>query len=380
MAGHITPRGERTWQVRIFLGYDPETGKRLNHNKTVHGSKKDAQQYLNKVLREKDTSTFVEPTRQTVKAFLNQWLDTTAKARLRARTLDDYRGIANRYLIPALGTRPLGKLTPADIQALYTKMQEPKPDGMELSARTVRYAHAVLHTALEQAVRWRLLGHNPAKVVDLPRQARREMQALTPAEATRFLDAAKANRWHALWVLLVTTGLRPGEALGLKWDDLDGGTIQVQRVVVERTGKGWALEEPKTSRSRRTVSLPASTVRALHSHRAKQAEAKLAAGPEYEDRGLIFATSTGAPERQSNLFRRHFKPLLKAAGLPNVRMYDLRHTAATLLLAAGENPKIVSERLGHSTITLTMDTYSHVLPEMRQQTAERLEGMLFGTP
>lgn len=258
-------------------------------------------------------------------------------------------------------------------------MQEPKPDGMELSARTVRYAHAVLHTALEQAVRWRLLAHNPAKVVDLPRQVRREMQALTPAEASRFLDAAKADRWHALWVLLVTTGLRPGEALGLKWSDLDGGTIQVQRVVVERTGKGWALEEPKTSRSRRTVSLPASTVRALHSHRAKQAEAKLAAGPEHVDRGLIFATSTGAPERQSNLFRRHFKPLLKAAGLPNVRMYDLRHTAATLLLAAGENPKIVSERLGHSTITLTMDTYSHVLPEMRQQTAERLEGMLFGT-
>lgn len=398
MAGTIYPRGKNVFQVRIFLGYDPETGKRRNLCRTVHGTKKDAQTLLTKLLRDRDTGEIVEPSKLTVGAFLDRWIKDAATGRVRARTLDDYQAIIRRYLKPAFGGRRLDQLTALEIQSFYTKMQAPKPHGMALAPRTVRYAHAVLHSALKQAVRWRILASNAAEAVELPRQTRREMEALSPEQASRFLQAAKSypgdpevvekngsdpragreDRWYALWVLLVTGGLRPGEALGLKWTDLDGSSLRIQRTLVERTGKGWTLEEPKTNRSRRTVALPESTVRALQQHRAKQAKERLKAGDAWQANGLMFCTAIGTPERQSNIFRRHFKPLLRAAGLPDVRMYDLRHTAATLLLSAGENPKVVSERLGHSSITLTMDTYSHVLPDMQQRAAEKLEGMLFG--
>lgn len=373
MAGQLIQRGESTWVVRVYRGRD-DAGKRRYLNNTVRGTKKEAQRLLTKMLREHDTGELVEPSRQTVGKYLERWLDTAAKPRVRPRTLQDYRAIVRRYLRPALGDLRLHQLTPVQIQALYAEMLE-----RGLSARTVRYAHAVLRSALGQAVKWRLVSHNAATAVELPRQRRREMKALSPKQAGRFLAAAKEDRFAALWSVLVTSGLRPGEALALRWVDLDGERVRVCRALVKRAGLVTSFEEPKTGRSRRSVTLPASTVAALRAHRVKQAEEKLAAGPEYTDAELIFATQTGGPLSLPNLTRRHFKPLLEAAGLPPMRLYDLRHTAATLLLAAGEHPKIVSERLGHSTVTLTLDTYSHVLPEMQTATAEKLEGMLFGT-
>ena len=226
----------------------------------------------------------------------------------------------------------------------------------------------------------RMLYQNPASYVDLPRLKKTEMKALSPEEADRFLRAASENRWSTLFALAMTTGMRPGEYLALQWKDVDlkAGTVMVQRALVRRKDGGWEFAEPKTPRSRRTIPLPPSVVAALVEHKRKQAEERLAKGPEYKNQGLVFATSTGQPLDQINLSRRHFKPILKAAGLPDTfRMYGLRHTCATLLLAAGENPKVVSERLGHASITLTLDTYSHVLPSMQQGAADRLESILF---
>jgi integrase len=371
VAGFIVKRGERTWLVRIPLGRDA-SGKRLFHNETIKGNKKDAQRYLTLKQRELDTGTFVGASQQNFGAFLRQWLDTSAKPRVRDRTFSDYESLATRYLLPGLAHRKLSQITPAEIQSIYASMQ-----ARGLSARTVRYAHSVLHGTLEQAVKWQMLARNVAKLVDLPRQERREMRALTPDEAARLLAASDGTRYHPFWTLLLTSGLRPGEALGLKWGDIDGDRLRVQRALVRQDGKRWQLVDPKTARARRVVSLPTSTLRLLQAHRAQQLEDRLKAGAAWADNDLVFATRTGEPLDYRVVVRRHFKPLLKAAGLPLMRPYDLRHSCATLLLAAGENVKVVSERLGHASAALTLDVYSHVLPDMQQRAAERLESVLF---
>lgn len=371
MAGQIINRGKNTWLVRVYMGLDGN-GKRKYHNKTIHGTKKDAEKYLAGVLRDRDLGLFTEPSKQTLGAYLDQWLQEVAKPRLRPRTFTDYEALMNRYVRPALGGRRLDQLTAMDIQKLYNDMLE-----AGLSARTVRYVHAVLHSALDQALKWGMVARNVTDLVELPRQQKQEMRCLSPEEARRFLEAARGTRWETLFSLMLTTGLRPGEALGLKWADVDfeKGKLQVQRALV-RHGKGWTLEEPKTPRSRRTIPLPKSILQDLKAHRKRQLEEKLKVS-DYTDHGFVFAVSNGEPLMERNLVREYFKPLLEKAGLPNIRLYDLRHTCATLLLSAGENPKIVSERLGHASVTLTLDTYSHVLPDMQKSATEKLEGMLF---
>jgi len=205
------------------------------------------------------------------------------------------------------------------------------------------------------------------------------MRVLSPEETVQFIDAIAHSRFKALFSLLVTTGMRPGEALGLKWRDIDleGGRVTVNRTLTW-VGENWSLDEPKTARSRRTIPIPPSISKDLEEHRKKQTVEKLKAKEgEYKDYELVFASQTGSPLDQHNILNRYFRPVLEKAGLPYIRLYDLRHTCATLLLSAGENPKIVSERLGHASITLTMDTYSHVLPDMQKAATEKLETMLF---
>jgi integrase len=357
--------------VRIPLGRDA-SGTRKYHNTTITGTKKDAQRHLTKTLREMDTNTFVDASPVTLATFLVQWLETAAKPRVREKTLIDYRRLATSYLIPELGHRKLSQLTANEIQAVYASLQADKG----LSPRSIRYAHSVLHGALEQAVRWNMLAKNVAKLVNLPRQSRKEMQALSASEATTFLAASKGTRWDAFWVLLLTTGLRPGEALALKWSDIESGKIRVQRTLT-RVGKSWSFVEPKTSRARRVVTLPKSAMESLSSHRLRQVEDRLQAGSHWANLDLIFASRKGEPLDYKMVARRHFKPLIAATNLPRIRPYDLRHTCATLLLGAGENVKVVSERLGHASASLTLDVYSHVLPDMQQQAAERLEKILF---
>jgi integrase len=376
MAGQIIPRGERTWVVRVFLGRDSQTGKRRYHNKTIRGNKKDAQKYLNGKLREIDLGTFIEPSAVTVSEYLDQWLQAAAKPRVRERTYTWYIDLLKWYVRPTLGDKKLSSVRPLDVQALYSSLQE-----KGLSAKTIRHVHTTLSTAFTQAVRWRLLVQNPALMVKPPRQVRKEMQALSPEEAARFLAAASQDKWAVLFALALTTGMRPEEYLGLQWKDVEveKGTVTVQRTLIwRRKGGGWYFSEPKTSRSRRTIPLPASIVQSIREHRRRQAEQRLKAGPKYQNNDLVFATAEGSPLMPRNLLSRHFKPTLKRAELPkSIRLYDLRHSCATLLLAAGENPKVVSERLGHSGIAMTLDVYSHVLPSMQQAAAEKLEKMLF---
>lgn len=376
MAGQVIKRGDDTWLVRIFTGRDDQ-GKRRYLNKTIKGKKKDAEVYLSKTVTAISTGTFVEPSLLSVNSYLAKWFETAARPRVTEHTFEDYKRLIERYVKPSpLGAVRLSDLRPLDIQQLYADMQ-----GRCLSARTVRYVHSILNSAFKQAVRWGMLSRNPAGLVELPKMIRKEMCALSPDEAAKFLEAAAEDRWGFLFSFALVTGMRPEEYLGLQWKDVDieHGTVTVRRALIWRAkGGGWYFGEPKTTRSRRSIPLPATTMRALVEHRRKQAEERLKAGPGYQQHDLVFATPAGGPLASHNLKRRHFRPILKRAKLPQTfRLYDLRHSCATLLLAAGEHPKVVSERLGHASVTLTLDTYSHVLPTMQEAASQKLEKMLF---
>lgn len=374
-SGQIVARGENKWLVRVHTGRNEITGKRKYFNKTIRGTKKDAQKFLNSKLREIDLGVFIEPATESLDAYLDKWLESAAKPKLSERSFNDYEALLKRYVRERLGSLRLVNLRPLDIQALYSKMQE-----QGLSARVIRYTHAVLSSALKQAVHWGMLTRNPAQLAQLPKQKRREMHALSAVEVACFLDVLQGTRYAVLFAFAITTGMRPEEYFALQWKDVDleKGVATVRRALIRKKGGGWYFTEPKTPQSRRSIPLPASMAAQIKAHRRAQAEERLKAGSAYQNNELVFATEWGTPLDLSNLTNNHFKPALKRAGLPkSVRLYDLRHTCATLLLLAGENPKVVSERLGHASVTLTLDTYSHVLPDMQRGAAEKLEKLIF---
>ena len=375
MPGQTIRRGRDKWLVRIFLGRDPATGKRRYHNQTIHGSKKDAERYSIAKHRERDQGTFVEPARMSLDAYLDQWLEDAVRPRVRPRTLQDYRRFLNHHVRPALGAKRLDRITPLDIQRLYTRI------GQEVSAHAVVHTHRPLRAALEQAVAWGMLARNPAGRVSVPQEPRGEICVLSPQEVARFQAVAARHSRGFVLTFSLATGMRPGEVQALQWKDcdLDAGTVAVRRTLVHLKGGAWQFGEPKTRLSRRTIPLPRSVTRELVTHRVAQAAHRLRLGSAYQDHDLVFANETGGPLDGQNLAYRTLKPILKAAGLPSqFRWYDCRHCCATLLLAAGENPKVVSERLGHATVAFTLDRYAHVLPGMQEKAASKLEHILFG--
>jgi integrase len=309
----------------------------------------------------------------TVSEYLTRWLEDSAKGDLGHRAYHNYKLQIRRHISPAFGRIKLSKLTAAHIQSLYAAKLR---DGLKPSS--VRYIHAVLHRALEQAVRFNLIPFNPASKVVPPKVRQEEITPLDAEQARRFLYAARGDRFEALYVLSLTTGLRMGEALGLRWSDidLDAKTLRVSRQLQRvRDGGGLVFGEPKNA-SRRTVDLPQRAVEALRSHRKKQMEEQLRAGSEWQDYGLVFASGKGTPLDAQNIVNRHFKPLLKRTGLPNIRWHDLRHTYATLLLARGVHPTYAQKSLGHASVQLTLDRYSHWMPSMGRNTAEGIDEAL----
>jgi integrase len=378
-AGQIIPRGEDTWLVRVFMGRDGQ-GKRRYLNKTIRGKKKDAQDYLSKTLVDISSGTFVEPSPLTVKEYLDKWLETAARPRVSRRTADGYAGLLKRYIHAPLGSKRLDDLRALDIQKVYGEMQ-----ARGLSARVVRHTHSSLHNALKQAVKWGMIARNPSDLVELPKVPHKERRVLLPDEAQEFLRAANEMRHGLIFEFALISGMRPEEYLAVKWADLDfeRGTVQVRRALV-RHKNSWSFEEPKTKKSRRTITLPAPLLKKLATHKRTQNEGRLKIGGEWQALDLVFCSEFGTPHSIPNLTYRYFHPILKKAGLMSedrtetrIRLYDLRHSCATLLLIADENPKVVSERLGHSTVVLTLDTYSHVLPTMQEKATAKLEKLLY---
>ncbi len=272
-----------------------------------------------------------------------------------------------------LGRVQLTKLTPQHLQRLYAARL-----AAGVSAQSVVHLHRMLHRALSQALKWGLVGRNVAALVDPPRVERPEFEPLTAQEAGRLLDVANGDRLEALYVLALTTGLRRGELLGLRWQDvdLDARVLHVRRSLqIDENGK-WRSGDPKTKRSRRPVLLVDMAVDALKRHRHRQDQEKDTAGELWKDPKLVFANTVGGPIWGEDLLKRCFYPILERAGIRRIRFHDLRHSTATLLLACGIHPKIVSEILGHSRISITLDLYTHVSEDMQREAVDRLQELL----
>ncbi len=294
----------------------------------------------------------------------SRWLSDSVKGTVRGSTYERHEGIIRTHLGPTLGRVKLKSLTPTHVRGLHRE----KLDA-GLAPATVRKIHSTLHKALSQAVSDGLLPRNAADV-KAPRPTPEEMRPLSSQEARAFLKAASeaGDRFEPLYVLAISTGLRRGELLGLRWEDadLERGTLRVGRALVREGGR-HRPGETKTKRARRQIRLTSQAMSALKTHRKKQLKERMKFASLYQDYGLIFATGVGTPLNPENMVKRSFKPLLKRAGLPEIRFHDLRHTCATLLLGRGVHPKLVQELLGHATIAMTLDNYSHYLPSMGDQ-------------
>jgi len=374
MTGQLIKRSENTWLVRIFLGRDAD-GKRKYFNKTIHGTKKDAQKYLTAKTREKDLGIFVEPASIYLGDFLDRWLQEVAKNKLRARTFDNYESLLNCHVRKILGAKKLSDIQAYEVQKLYNDMKK-----ANYSPKTIRHVHNVLSPAFKQAIKWKMLIQNPCDLCELPQMEKTEMMYFTPQETAKFLDAAKDDKYYSVFLVAIETGMRPEEYLGLQWKDVDfdNSSLSVRRALVVKKGGGFIFTEPKTKKSRRSIPFSNTVKKALKAHRRKQLVERFKLGAAYENFDLVFASEIGTPLLHGNLLRRHFKPIRDRAELPKIRMYDLRHTTATLLLSAGENPKVVSERLGHASIVLTLDNYSHVLPTMQKTATDKMEKLMRG--
>lgn len=341
---------EDSWLVRIFLGRESD-GKRKYYSKTIHGTKHDAQKFLNAKLREKDLGIFVEPASMHLNDYLDRWLRDVAKQKLSERTFENYEALLKSHIRGKIGSKRLSDLQAYDIQKLYKEMND-----AGYSSRTVRHAHTVLSSALKQAVRWRLIFQNPCDLCELPKLVKAEMKCFTLDEVKRFLETAKTSKHYTLFLLAIQTGMRPEEYLGLQWKDidLDKKVLSVRRALIARKGGGYYFADTKTKKSQRSIDFQDTLVSELRRHRRDQLEQKMKLGADYENLDLVFCTNWGSPLDHSNLAERIFKGLRDEANVSKIRLYDLRHTTATLMLASGENPKIVAERLGHSSIVLTL--------------------------
>lgn len=343
-------RADGRWEARYWV--DTPTGRK---RRSVYGSsRKECTDNLAEAMSAKEEAPMVVPTNLTLGEFLNQHLEAT-KETLKKRTWEGHEETVRVHLVPMLGHLKLKDLSRERVQSLYTtKCAE------GLSPGTVRRIHAVLSAALSRAVRWRLVPYNVCKEADPPRAEYSEIRPFNQDEARAFLVAAEGERHHALYCLALTTGMRRGELLGLPWRniDLDQRVLHVRRALI--TGRGSpTFTSPKTAKSRRSIALTTKAVDALEHHRERQREA----GFSVEDDALVFTSTKGTPINTSRL-RLAFKAFLVRAGLPDIRFHDLRHTCATLLFSKGVHPKVVQELLGHATVNITLDTYSHVLPGM----------------
>ncbi len=374
MAGQIRRRGDRTWLVRVYLGRDPATGSRKWLSKTVHGTRKDAESLLRRLLTDKDLGNLSVPSSATLSEFVDRWL-ADVRLRVRPATARWYEKVLRTRVLPSLGHKRLREITPLDVQRLC--------DGLlkqGLSATVTRHAYTCLRMVLRQAVKWSILPRAPTDATRPPRLSHREVRVMTPEQARQFVVAAGEDRYWALWWLLLETGMRPSEALALRWEDvdLDRRVVYVRRSLV-RTGPGYRFEEPKTQKAKRHIPISEGLARALRKQQDRVAELRRRAEDLWENLDLVFPSEAGTPLSLNNLAARHFKRVLEQAGLPrDFRIYDLRHSSATLLLLADEHPKVVAERLGHATVNMTLNTYSHLLPSLQRRATEKLARMLEG--
>jgi len=378
MKGHIRQRSKGSWEITMDAGRDPATGRRVRHFETVRGTKKDAQKRLAELLVNIEKGCYVRPKRLTLAEWLELWLASYVKLRLSPQTVESYEMIIRRHLAPALGATPLNQLQPQHFYGYYRRaLSCGRADGRGgLSLRTVQYHHSILSEALEHAVKTEIIGRNPANAVNPPRPERKSMATLAPGDIPRFLAAARIEPHYALFYTALFTGLRMGELLALSWGhvDLVLAQIRVLKALHKRRGV-CELREPKSPHSRRQIALSPSLALVLRQHKAEQEARTILLGRALTDSDFVFCRPDGNLLDPGTV-RRVFARILRRAGLRRLRFHDLRHSHATLMLVSGVHPKIVQERLGHSSVAITLDTYSHVLPGLQEAAVRRLDEFL----
>lgn len=382
MRGSVVKRGNG-YSVVLDLGRDPETGKRRQKWHSGYRTKREAERGIAELIGTVNTGTYIVRTRQTVAEFCTEWL-VAIQPTVRPATHYSYARNLRLHVYPYLGSQPLPAVDPGTLNGLYARLlTEGRKDAGRggLSARSVKYVHTILHRVFKDAVKWGRLARNPGDAADPPRSVASgapEMATWSAQQLRSFLEGVRGDRLSAAYLLLATTAMRRGEALGLRWVDLDldAGRAAVRQTVIA-VHHEVQFGTPKTAKGRRTVTLDAVTVTALREHRKRQSIERLQMGGGWTDLGLVFARVDGTPLHPER-FSRQFSKRSRQLNLPRIRLHDLRHGWATMALSAGVHPKVVQERLGHANISITLDTYSHVTSGLHDDAAERVAGMVFG--
>lgn len=374
MGGSIVQRGPRKWLVRVWLGHD-KTGKQQFHNKVVHGTRHDAEAYAADKISEKNRGALPPTVPVTLGEYLADWLENVARPRLRQSSYTSYVQVLDLYVPEDLLRKRLQNVTMADLEALYASLRR-----RGLSSRTVRYLHSVLRTALRHArTRRRIIVHDPTEGAQLPRQESKEMRALTWAEARRLVAILRAEPVAGLLMeVMLVLGLRPSEAAGVRIDDLNlpEGTLTIARRIVQLRGGGIDIGPPKSRRSARTLAIPRFLVARLDDH-LSAVNARMARDAEWNASRLLFPSMRGRPINMHNFVKRHLKPAVARAGLPpDFRLYDLRHSNATLSSNGGAPLQVVANQLGHASAWVTANTYLHATADSARQVAGIFEGNL----
>ena len=376
MSGHIRRRGKASWELKYELPADPVTGKRRSKYESFKGTKKEASKRLNQLLYERDNGTYIEPNKVTVGEFLNQYLLDHAQNTVGAKTFERYSEIVEKHLSPALGTLNLKQLSPLHIQNYMSEaMKSGRRNGKGgLSAQTVKHHYRVLHAALEKAIKWRLIPVNPARAVDAPKPEHKEMVILTKMELATLLKAIQSSKYHMLIFLTAYTGLRRGEVCALRWSDinLENCVLTVNQSLERTKEGGLRFKEPKTKRGHRNITLPKTIVQSLRKHRLEQDQERLKLGLGRDNKSLVFANPDGSAIDPRNVTCR-FKEIVKGLDITKISFHGLRHTHISHMLMDGVHVKVVSERAGHSAISVTYDKYCHVIPNMQQDAAVLLD-------
>ena len=379
----------RFWTARRPLENCPkcggelrETEERRRETKAGFATQKECQAAMNKLLVAVEQQTYQAPTKATVRQYLTkEWLPAV-KATIRPSTYNSYVQHVECHIAPHIGSVKLQKLSGSQVNALYAKLAESgKTDGKHgLSPQTIHHVHACLHKACKDAVRWGQLSRNPLDAADPPRakgDGSREMHTWTKEQLKAFLTAVKDDRLSPLWHTIAMTGMRRGEAIGLRWSDVDleGGRLSVRRALIP-INREVLVSEPKTAKGRRVVALDSGTIEVLKGQAARQLEEQSEWDEGWVETGLVFTAENGAALDPESISR-YWRQAVKKTMLPTIRLHDLRHTHATLALQAGIHPKVVSERLGHATVSITLDTYSHAIPAMQEEAAALIAGLVF---
>lgn len=383
MRGHIIKRYKNSYSIVINLGIDPATGNRKQQWISVKGTKKDAEKRLAELLHQLDTGTFMKPGQTILADYLKSWLKDYAYPNLSPRTAEGYEAIVASHIIPALGQVELTRIKPQHIQHyLAEKLSSGRQDGLGgLSPRTVRHHGICLHTALQHALKLGMIARNPVDAIELPKTRHQEIRTMNETDIHIFLEMARSTQYYSLFYTALFTGMRRSELLALKWYDIDLLLCQlsVTRTLHQLKNGEIVYRQPKTDKSRRLVALSPSMVSVLREHKAQQEKLRQSLGLLLNDNDLVFCHLDDKPLLPNSVTHAWVK-LARRAGLKGIRLHDARHSHASLMLKQGIHPKIVQERLGHSSIQITLDTYSHVAPGLQQAAARHFDEILTRMP